>query len=230
MELSIDTASELASIALSRKGVVEAEHSWRCERNHTVELLPAIDRLLVGAGVRHGDLTAVFVSLGPGMYTGLRVGISVAQGIARALSIPALGVGRLELDGYSHAAHPAPVVAVHRAGRGELAWASYQGNPWRELTPPRLSKPEQLADVIPNGALVTGEVDEALATLLRSRASIAEPPIYGRARSLAALAYPRLKMEETAEPALLRPIYLRPPAIGPQKQSVPLTTDPQMLI
>jgi len=219
MELCIDTASELASIALSREGRVEAEHSWRCERNHTVELLPAIDRLLVGAGVRHGDLTAVFVSLGPGMYTGLRVGISVAQGIARALSIPALGVGRLELDAYPHAAYPTPIIAIHCAGRGELAWATYQSNPWRELTAPRLSKPEQLAEEIPNGAFVTGEVDEALATLLRSRAYIAEPPSGGRARSLAALAYPRLKAGETAEPALLRPIYLRPPAIGPQKQA-----------
>ena len=52
MELSIDTASDLASIALSREGRVEAESSWRCDRNHTVELLPAIDRLLADAGVR----------------------------------------------------------------------------------------------------------------------------------------------------------------------------------
>jgi len=219
MELSIDTASELASIALSREGRVQAENRWRCERNHTVELLPAIDKLLEDAGVHRSDLTAVFVSLGPGTYTGLRVGISVAQGIARALSIPALGVGRLELDAYPHAAHPSPIIAVHRAGRGDLAWATYQSNPWRELTAPGLSKPEQLAEVIPNGALVTGEVDESLATLLSNRASIAESPTYGRASSLAELAFPRLKAGETAEPALLRPIYLRPPAIGPQKQS-----------
>jgi tRNA threonylcarbamoyladenosine biosynthesis protein TsaB len=229
MELSIDTASELASIALSRDGRVQAEHSWRCERNHTVELLPAIDKLLVDAGVRQSDLTAVFVSLGPGMYTGLRVGISVAQGLARALSIPALGAGRLELDAYPHAAFAGPIVAVHRAGRGELAWATYVSNPWRELAPPALSKPEQLSEVIPNGALVTGEVDEALAILLRSRASIAEPPTDGRARSLAALAHPRLKAGETAEPALLRPIYLRPPAHRPSETVGPLTTDPQML-
>ena len=216
MELSIDTASELASVALSREGRVEAETAWRCQRNHTVELLPAIDKLLADTGVEKTDLTAVFVSLGPGMYTGLRVGISIAQGLARGLAIPALGVGRLELDAYPHGAHPGPIIAIHRAGRGELAWATYQSNPWRELTPPALSKPEQLAEAIPNGALVAGEVDQALAALLRNRASIAEPPTYGRARSLAALAYPRLQSGETAEPALLHPIYLRPPAIGPQ--------------
>jgi tRNA threonylcarbamoyladenosine biosynthesis protein TsaB len=221
MDLSIDTASDLASIALSREGRVEAEHSWRCERNHTVELLPAIDKLLSDTGCAKTDLTAVFVSLGPGMYTGLRVGISIAQGLARGLSIPALGVGRLELDAHPHAAYAGPIVAVHRAGRGELAWATYQGDPWREITPPRLSKPEALTAAVPNGALIVGEVDEALADLLRDPAVIAPAPKEGRARSLAALAYPRLRAGETAEPALLRPIYLRPPAIGPQKSPTP---------
>jgi tRNA threonylcarbamoyladenosine biosynthesis protein TsaB len=216
MELSIDTASELASIALSREGRVEAERTWRCERNHTVELLPAVDNLITDSGVQRIDLAAVFVCLGPGMYTGLRVGISIAQGLARALSIPALGVGRLELDAYPHADFDGPIVAIHRAGRGELAWAAYQAKPWRELTPPHLSKPEELAETVPLGVLITGEVNETLAGLLHDRATIAALPAESRARSLAALAYPRLLAGETAEPALLRPIYLRPPAIGPQ--------------
>jgi tRNA A37 threonylcarbamoyladenosine modification protein TsaB len=108
------------------------------------------------------------------------------------------------------------IVAVHRAGRGELAWAGYQGSPWLEVSAPRLSKADEFAEAIPNGAIVTGEVDEALATVLRGRVTIAELALEGRARSLAALGYRRLTDGETAEPALLRPIYLRPPAIGPQ--------------
>jgi tRNA threonylcarbamoyladenosine biosynthesis protein TsaB len=153
------------------------------------------------------------------MYTGLRVGISVAQGLARALSLPALGVGRLELDANPHRSHAGLIVAVHRAGRGELAWAGYQDDPWREVSAPRLSKLAELAEAIPAGALVTGEVDEELVSLLRGRASVAEPALEGRARCLAELGYRRLIEGETAEPALLRPIYLRPPAIGPQGQS-----------
>ena len=85
MELSIDTASDLASLALSREGEVAHERSWHCRRNHTVELLPAIDAMLAEAGIGKGDLTAVFVSIGPGMYTGLRVGVSIGKGLARAL-------------------------------------------------------------------------------------------------------------------------------------------------
>jgi tRNA threonylcarbamoyladenosine biosynthesis protein TsaB len=221
MELSIDTASDIASIALSRDGEVQAERTWRCERNHTVELLPAIQGLMDEAAIATSDLEAVFVSLGPGMYTGLRVGISIAQGLARALGIPALGVGRLELDAYPHAAHDGPIVAVHRAGRGELAWAVYEDQPWREVAPPRLSKPEEFVESLPDKALITGEIDETLAALAEGRASVAEPAREGRARSLAALGYRRLEAGETAEPALLRPVYLRPPAIGPQATSRP---------
>jgi len=218
MELSIDTASELASVALSREGDIIAETAWRCRRNHTVELLPAIDRLIARGGVQMDDLSAVFVCTGPGMYTGLRVGVSVAQGLARALGLPALGVGRLELDAYPHAAFDRPIVAVHRAGRGELAWASYRGEPWRELTPPRLSSPEVVSRAVVEGSVVVGEVDEILAALLKGRGvTVRELAAEGRARSLAEIGFGRLRAGDPAEPALLRPVYLRPPAIGPQE-------------
>ena len=218
MELSIDTASELASVALSREGQIVAESAWRCQRNHTVELLPAVDELIAQAGAQVDGLSAVFVCTGPGMYTGLRVGVSVAQGLARALGLPALGIGRLELDAYPHAAFDSPVVAVHRAGRGELAWASYRGEPWRELSPPLLSRPEELARAIVEGSLIVGEVDETLVALLKGREIIVRgSAAEGRARSLAELGFMRLRAGGTMEPALLRPVHLRPPAIGPQE-------------
>lgn len=217
-ELSIDTASELASVALSRQGRVIDEITWHCRRNHTVELLPKIDRLLEGSAVSRADLTAVFVTAGPGMYTGLRVGIATAKGLARALGLPLVGVGRLELDAYPHAASGGTIVAVHRAGRGDLAWASYAGNPWREITPPRLSKPDEMARELTGPALIAGEVDEELRSAVASVDGVSCGPASeeGRARSLAALGSRRLVAGAPSEPALLRPVYLRPPAIGPQ--------------
>ena len=218
MELSIDTASDLASVALSREGAVLDEITWLCRRNHTVELLPTIDRLFKGAGADSRDLTAIFVTAGPGAYTGLRVGIATAKGMARALDLPLLGVGRLELDAYPHAGITGTVVAVHRAGRGDLAWASYAGGPWRELTPPKLSKPEELVRGLVAPALVVGEVDEALREKATEVAGVVCAPATetGRAVSLAVLGYERLSVGAPSEPALLRPVYLRPPAIGPQ--------------
>jgi tRNA threonylcarbamoyladenosine biosynthesis protein TsaB len=225
VELSIDTASEMASVALSREGVLQGEVTWRCRHNHTVELLPTIDRLLTQAGAGKQELTAVFVCTGPGMYTGLRVGVSTAQGLAYALKLPAVGVGRLELDAYQHAAFPGRIVAVHRAGRGELAWAAYRSRPWRQVSAPRLDWP---ADVVSAGGgrgrtLFCGEVDGELAPAigeaLGERAVIAgAAAAVRRAATLAELGYQRLAAGEGQSPAALRVVYLRPPAIGPQKR------------
>ena len=168
------------------------------------------------------DLTAVFVSVGPGMYTGLRVGVATAQGLARASGLPLVGVGRLELDAYPHASFAGDVIAVHRAGRGDLAWATYRDGPWRELAPPHLTKPDELADGLGQRTLLTGEIDEELTALLAeragNRAEIAAPATLGRSVALAELGHSRLEAGAAHEPALVAPVYLRPPAIGPQTQ------------
>lgn len=222
MELSIDTASEVASIALSREGVLEAEATWRCRRNHTVELLPAIERLLAGAGAAKSDLTAVFVCTGPGMYTGLRVGVSTAQGLAYALATPVVGVGRLELDAKQHATYPGRIVAVHRAGRGDLAWAAYRPSPWREVTAPRLDRPEEVLRKVRGRTLFCGEVDEALASAigatLGAKGVIASPAAsVRRAGTLAEVGFERLSAGQGQPAGELRVVYLRPPAIGPAR-------------
>jgi tRNA threonylcarbamoyladenosine biosynthesis protein TsaB len=217
MELSLDTASELASIALSNEGVIAAEMTWRCRRNHTVELLPSVEKLFAQAGASKDEVSAVFVCIGPGLYTGLRVGVTTAKAMAHALGVPIVGVGRLELDAYPHATFEGDIVAVHKAGRGELAWASYRGAPWREVVPPTLSKPEELATDVRAPTLFVGEIDDALAELLGDLAVVASPAAsVRRAGGLAELAYPRLAAGEVDEAALLSPVYLRPPAIGPQ--------------
>jgi tRNA threonylcarbamoyladenosine biosynthesis protein TsaB len=223
MELSIDTASEVTSVALSREGVLEAEITWRCRRNHTVELLPTIERLLGQAGASKGELTVVFVCVGPGMYTGLRVGVSTAQGLAYALKLPVVGVGRLELDAYAHAVFPGRIVAVHRAGRGELAWAAYRASPWRELTAPRLDWPADVVGKARGRTLFCGEVDEELAAeiakSLGAKGVVAgAAALLRRAASLAELGHERLVAGGGQGPAELRVVYLRPPAFGPQKR------------
>jgi tRNA threonylcarbamoyladenosine biosynthesis protein TsaB len=216
-ELSIDTASEMASVAISRDGTLLAEVTWQCKRNHTVELLPTIERCMAHMNVAKSDLRAVFVCIGPGMYTGLRVGVTIAKGLAYALGIPLVGVPRLELDAYPHSVFEGDIVAVHNAARGELAWATYRGDPWREVTAPRLSKPVELATAIASRTLVVGEIDERLTSQLREDAVVASPAASVRhAAALAELGYKRLLAGQADEPALMKPIYLRAPAIGPQ--------------
>lgn len=218
MELSIDTASEMASVALSENGRVVAEITWRCRRNHSVELLPTVERLLAQGKAAKEDLSAVFVNIGPGGYTGLRVGMSVAKGLAYRSRLPMVGVSRLEIDACPHAAFPGAIIAVHRAGRGELAWAAFRGDPWRETLAPRLSKPEELPPQIDGPTLVAGEIDDSLRDALAAVEGVTYASAAAslrRAGTLAALGYERLERGEAQDAAIVAPVYLRPPAIGP---------------
>jgi tRNA threonylcarbamoyladenosine biosynthesis protein TsaB len=216
LELTIDTASEMASVALSREGTLEAELTWRCSRNHSRELLPAVEHLMQRSGVDKGELTAVFVCIGPGSYTGLRVGIASAKGLAFALGLPIVGVGRLEADAYQHADFAGPICAVHRAGRGELAWAVYRNarSAWREVLAPRLTEPEALIAGVRRPTLFCGEINDELSARLSetlgAKARFAGPATsLRRAATTAELAWRRLAAGQADDAATLRPIYLR---------------------
>ena len=219
LELSLDTASDMATIALSREGRLLAELTWLCVRDHSRQLLPAVDGLLTRQETTKHDLTAVFVCIGPGTYGGLRTGVSTAKALAFGLEQPIVGVGRLEIEAYAFAATGAPVVAVHRAGRGELAWAAYSAGPeWRELMPPQTCKPDELVERLPAAALVTGEVDDALIAALAERGHrvVRGTATVRRAGLLAELGWGRLQAGQSDDPKSLVPLYLREPAIGPQ--------------
>ena len=217
MELSIDTVSSMASVALSREGKVVAEQSWLCKRRHTAELLPTIDSLIGRLGSEPSELRAVFVCIGPGLYSGLRVGISSGQGLAYSLSLPLIGVGRLDLEAFPYATYPGPIVPVHMAGRGELAWAIYRARDDGDLIeelPPHLSLPEVLFREIPEGALLCGEIDESLTEAVhRERTDIlVAASSVRRAGYLATLGWNRLTCGAAGhDPADIMPIYLRKP-------------------
>lgn len=232
LELSIDTASALASIALTREGRLIAEQTWDCGRDQSRQLLPAIDALLTKLGRSKDDLRAIFVCIGPGTYAGVRVGVSTAKGLSFGLTLPLVGFGRLEIDAYAFAAAGGPIVAVHKAGRSDFAWACYEGtrnedrgtgpppspSGWRELSAPRLTPKDELVDALPDGAFVTGDIDDELAEQLRARGLrfATGAATIRRASLLAELAWRRLATGSTDDPNSLEPLYLREPAIGPQ--------------
>src|SRR6185437_11947095 len=146
---------------VARCGVLLAELTWRTRAGHEVELLPAIDLALQRAGVEREAIAAIFLDRGPGGYAGLRVGASVAMGIALALDAAMLGVSRLDLDAYPHAAFAGPVCALHQAGRGDIAWAVYEGAgaARRERTAPRLDPLDAFIAAVPRPALFCGELE-----------------------------------------------------------------------
>jgi tRNA threonylcarbamoyl adenosine modification protein YeaZ len=221
VELSIDTASDWASIAVSNEGRLLGEMTWRCERQHSVQLLPSVEGLLARLDVDKGDLRALFVCIGPGGYAGLRVGVSAAKGLAFALGTKIAGMGRLEVEAYQFGDCGRPVCAVHRAGRGEVAWAVYQGprEEWREVVAPRLSTPQVLLAEAPAHALFCAEEGDGVGEMLTAAgATFTIVPLRRRAGFLAELGWRRLSSGDVDDARALAPLYLREPAIGPPKR------------
>ena len=222
MELTIDTASPLASVAVTEHGCLTAELTWSSGRAQAAELLPAIDRLLAGAHVERTAIRAVFVNRGPGGYAGLRVGISTALALAFALDADVLGYGRLEADAYPFLTLGRPVCAIHDAGRGEFAWAVYEdraGSP-AELQAPRLSPPEAIADGVPPESVLVGEVPQHLRELLPSGlATVTGAAATRRAATAAVLAWSRYVAGARDSHLALTPLYLREPNITAPRRS-----------
>jgi tRNA threonylcarbamoyl adenosine modification protein YeaZ len=222
MLLAIDTSTDNASLALVQEGRALAETNWRCEQNHTVELLPRLVSLLGEAKAGIGSISCVIVARGPGSFNGLRAGISTAKGLAFSLGIPIIGISSLEVIAYEHAGSGLPVCPIFNAGRGEIATAIYQrkDDEWRRLVAEHITTVDGLCSGITARTIFCGEfvplIASELKKQLKERAIIAttEPR---RARLLAELGKRRLEAGDYDNAATLQPLYLRRPAITQAK-------------
>jgi tRNA threonylcarbamoyladenosine biosynthesis protein TsaB len=123
--LAVDTSTSQAGIALY-DGRVRTELVWHAGRDHGRHLLPSIEQALGRIGSTPSDLTAVAAARGPGSFTGLRVGLAVAQGLALALQIPMYGIGSLVVLAHSVSGWDGSVRSVLEAGRGRFATALFE--------------------------------------------------------------------------------------------------------
>ncbi|MBC7235411.1 MAG: tRNA (adenosine(37)-N6)-threonylcarbamoyltransferase complex dimerization subunit type 1 TsaB [Chloroflexi bacterium] len=221
MLLAIDTATRYASLALYDESGVVAEWSWRSENNHSAEVLSAIDTLLGQQGLYPSDLVAVAVAKGPGSFTGLRIGMSVAKGLCLALDIPIIAIPTLDITTYAVGDPGGPVYAVLEAGRGRICVARYhfeQGLPVQEGDIELVSEKEwSPRDEEP--LLVAGEVSAELAErlLAQEEAEIAISSLAGslrRAGYLAELAWEVFQNKRWDDLDTLSPIYAHYPSPG----------------
>ena len=109
MYLAIDTSSNVCGLSLSNKGDTLSELSWQTVQNHTVEVTYNLAYLFSLARVNPESLSAIIVAKGPGSFNGLRVGMSIAKGIAFSLNIPILGISTLEVEAYPFACTTLPL-------------------------------------------------------------------------------------------------------------------------
>ena len=218
MQLTIDTSTDSAGIALVQEGKVLAEATWRCGQNHSVELLPRLAQLLNEAQIELQSISSVIVAKGPGSFNGLRVGISTAKGLAFSLEIPIIGISSLALEAYQHAETGLPICPIFNAGRGEIATALYQkkDNQWRQLAAEHITTIDALCSEISGKTIFCGEHVPLIASQLKERLgqkAVIAPDQLRRAGLLAELAKGRLEAGDYDHPATLQPLYLRQPPI-----------------
>lgn len=214
--LAMDTSTELGSVAVLIDGALAAEVGARVRARHGETLLPLVRGALDRAGLAVADVDLIAVGIGPGSFTGTRVGVATAKGLAVALDRPLVGV--VSLAAIARGAPGAWVVPVVDAHKGEVYVAAYErvGAALEERMAPFHAPPaeafEALRARVPReGAVLCGSglrrypehVDPALTVL---------PPLFDspRAAIVALEAEERFRAAGADDRATLEPLYVRP--------------------
>jgi tRNA threonylcarbamoyladenosine biosynthesis protein TsaB len=221
MLLAIDTATQVMSLALHDGRSLLAEHTWHTTNNHTVELAPTVQNMLVQCRASVEDLKVLAVSTGPGSYSGLRIGVALAKGMAAAQHLPLVGVSSLDTIAAGQAHFQSSLIVTVQAGRGRVIVGRYQWRKghWGQRGDPQLMTWETLFASIDGPTHLTGEVNETgyQALLLAQERGIPvtlAPAAFRlrRAGFLAEEAWERYNADHDAFPAAnLVPFYIKTP-------------------
>lgn len=217
--LGIDTATQQVSCAVGGHEGVLARFETTRGRQHAETLVPAVDFVCRQARVDLADIGVVAVDVGPGLFTGLRVGVATAKALASALRVPMIGESSLDLLALPVRHSSRLIVAVVDARRGEVFYAFYRQVPGgvQRTCAPRPASPDDLASelqALDEELLLVGDGARRYADVLApdAHADVAEQAMaYPSAASLVQLAHPRALREEFVNPWELEPLYLRKP-------------------
>jgi tRNA threonylcarbamoyladenosine biosynthesis protein TsaB len=224
--LALDTSSEAIGFAIAGCDLLLAEAIWRGQRQGTATLLAEAMRALEALGHTQDDLRAVAVAIGPGSFSGLRVGLGIAKGLALGLDIPIVGCPTLAVTVEPFRSARRPVCALIAAGRGRFAYGVYEERdgmmcvalPMAHGTGAAIG----MALAAYPDAIVCGDLDGAAAEAIRAAApGVTLPPASVRIRrpgALAALAWRRILLGESDDLVALEPVYLHTmaPASAPR--------------
>lgn len=216
--LGIETSTPAASVCLaSHDGIVATAEIGpglpELGRAHGSFVAPAISWCLDQAQRTSADVTGVAVSLGPGLFTGMRVGIATAQAFAHTRGLPMVGLPSLDLLAFPQRHVRRTLCSVIDARRGELFWALYRPSPGgvQRIGELRVGPADRLAadlDATGERVLVVGDTGVADRDVLDRVADLAAPSAPDAA-DLGELVHPRFVREDTQRPEQLAPLYLR---------------------
>jgi tRNA threonylcarbamoyladenosine biosynthesis protein TsaB len=207
--LGLDTSTGTASVALFDGQRVMSETTWLAGREHSTRLLVEVEVALERVGKRAQDLTGLVVARGPGSFTGVRVALSVAKGIAAGLRVPLWGVNSLDVMAHAAGAVDLPVRAVLEAGRSRYATALYAKG--QCVQTPRLATIDQLEELIAEETVLIGELSEEARARLAGHplTKLADPAAcLRRAGFLAELGWRLAQSGDPGDPQALDALYV----------------------
>lgn len=210
--LAVDTSSFPASAAVAEDDVILGEYVIRNKKKHSQNLMVMVERLLADLDMDISDMDMFAVTVGPGSFTGLRIGISTIRAFAQAVGKPVVGINTLEALAYNHVGSDAIIIPMLDARRDEVFTAAYSfcGNEERELLAPTVMTINEISGLFSDGTVIyTGD------GMLAHRAEITgENVIFApanlsevRASSVAALAL--AKSDAAVNYNMITPLYLR---------------------
>jgi tRNA threonylcarbamoyladenosine biosynthesis protein TsaB len=215
--LGIDTATAQVGCAVGgAEGALASFHASR-GRRHAETLAPAIEFVCRQARIELAEVATVAVDIGPGLFTGLRVGLATAKAMASSLRVPMVGLTSLDLLAYPERRSGRLIAAMVDARRGEVFWALYRHVPGgvQRLTPYAVSPPAEVAsELMARGddCLAVGDGARRYAGLLDEVTHVevgTSGSAYPSAAVLVELAHPLAVREQFVVPAELGPLYLR---------------------
>jgi tRNA threonylcarbamoyladenosine biosynthesis protein TsaB len=215
--IAVDTSSERASVALVEGGEVRGEIRLATSVPSVI-VLPAVEFLLRAAELSAADVEGFAVTVGPGSFTGVRVGLSTVQGLALGSGRPCLGLSTLDVMAASVAGEGESLVVLLDAFRDEVFAGRYDRQA-RPLAPPTRAKPEEVLDTLSPDCVLTGDGARRYASLVEARLPRARivPGDAFLAGRLGRLAEPVLGAGGGVSAADLRPLYLRDADVRPSK-------------
>jgi tRNA threonylcarbamoyladenosine biosynthesis protein TsaB len=213
LTLAIETSGPVGSVAVVESGKILGEQKLELGRQHGQVLIPALERLLADCGKRARDCKLVAVSVGPGSFTGLRVGVVCAKTLAYAIQCPLAAVNTLHAIACNATPEISVVNVIGDAQRGELITARFvrdAGGEWMPQGEIEILSTEAWAASLRPNDVVSGAALEKYAALAEGKCQILDPEFrVPRASTIARLGIRQLEAGQTTDPWQIEPLYLR---------------------
>lgn len=211
--LGFDTSGPWLGVLLLSGQDVLSDHHVDMPKGQAEALFPALEDALAKGGADWGDLDAIGVGIGPGNFTGIRISVAAARGLALSLEIPAIGVSILEAAAYGQ---DSPVLATRDAPRGQAYVQGFDMD--TPLGPDLMAIDEVDTGLMEPGLVCVGTAAEAVAARIGAPAV---PATFAPASAIARIAATRWR-EDTPPPA---PLYLKPADAAPSRDAPPVILD-----